>query len=66
MSKNKIELLLGLLLVIMPFTGFPPAWKTSFYILAGIVLILIAVAAHVKRRSIIMDIHRETDSNGTA
>jgi hypothetical protein len=51
MSRNKTILLIGLLLVIMPFLGFPSAWKTFFYILMGAILITMAVVGHTRRRS---------------
>ncbi|MCC2630667.1 MAG: hypothetical protein K0S38_476 [Candidatus Paceibacter sp.] len=51
MSRNKITLLIGILVVLMPFLGFPSAWKTLFYVLFGAILIFIAIVGHVRRRS---------------
>ncbi len=59
MSRNKIILLLGILLVLMPFLGFPSAWKTFFYSGFGIILIIIAIVGHVRRRSPIITERRE-------
>jgi hypothetical protein len=50
MSKNKIILFIGILLVAVPLMGFPPFWNEIFYIVAGIVLIILAVHGHIKRR----------------
>jgi hypothetical protein len=52
MSRNKIILLIGILVAIMPFLGFPTAWKTIFYLLFGAILIIVAVVGHVERRSV--------------
>jgi hypothetical protein len=51
MSRNKIKLLIGILLVLMPFLGFPSAWKTFFYVMFGAILITMAIVGHVRRRS---------------
>jgi len=54
MSRNKLILLIGILLVLMPFLGFPSAWKTFFYMGFGIILIIVAIVGHVRRRSPLM------------
>jgi uncharacterized membrane protein len=51
MSRNKIILLIGILLIAMPFLGFPSTWKTIFYIVFGAILIIMAVIGHIRRRS---------------
>ena len=51
MSRNKTILLIGILTVLMPFLGFPSTWKTVFYIIFGVILIIMAVYGHVSRRS---------------
>jgi hypothetical protein len=51
MSRNKITLLIGILVFIMPFLGFPSSWKTIFYLTFGVILIIIAAVGHVRRRS---------------
>lgn len=35
MSKRKIILWLGILVALMPFLGFPSAWKTVVYFVSG-------------------------------
>ena len=54
MSKETSTVLLGLLVAIMPFLGFPQAWRNVFYILGGIVIIslgLLLRADHLHRAS---------------
>lgn len=43
MSRNKIIFILGLLLILIPFSGFPSAWKFYFYEASGIILVLLAL-----------------------
>ena len=71
MSKNKIIFIIGILTVIMQFLGFPSSWNNIFYIIFGLVLIVIAVVSHTMRRSAISGEHREVvteiyvESSGT-
>lgn len=48
-------LLIGILLLMMPFLGFPSSWKTVFYIVVGFILIIMAVLGHIRRRSPMID-----------
>ena len=50
MSRNSIHLILGILLICMPFTGFPTGFKSAFYVFCGIVFIVIAWMVFFKRR----------------
>jgi len=52
MSRNKLNLILGIIIAAMPFLGFPPVWKTFFYVVAGVGLIVNAFIRHVRRRSL--------------
>lgn len=38
--------LLGLWILILPFLGFPPDWKTVFLVVTGIVLLYVAYRRH--------------------
>ena len=53
MSKNKLILIIGIAVFAMPFLGFPSSWKTVFYILAGMTLVVIAFISHSRRQVII-------------
>jgi hypothetical protein len=57
-SRNKINLLIGILVAAMPFLGFPAQWKTIFYVVAGAILIISAVLLHIRRRSV-LNLRRE-------
>ena len=52
-------LLIGVLLFLMPFLGFPSSWKTIFYVGVGLILIIMAVVGHVRRRSPLSDERRQ-------
>jgi hypothetical protein len=49
MSKNKIEFLIGVLVLLMPFLGFPVGLKGVFYVLLGAALIGLSVSRRVER-----------------
>lgn len=50
MSPNKTYFITGLILIILPFLGFPDYIKTFLFVLLGITLIFIAIIRHMKRR----------------
>ena len=50
MSKNGIIILLGILVVIIPFLGFPGAWKTFFIVISGLVIAGITFLNVVRER----------------
>lgn len=41
MIYARITAIVGLLLVLLPFLGFPTSWKTFFSVIAGIVLLYV-------------------------
>jgi hypothetical protein len=51
--------MLGILVAAMPELGFPEIYKNIFYIAAGILLIIIAIINHIKRRSSTIPEHHE-------
>lgn len=51
MSSIKIRLIAGIVVLIMPFLGFPYLWKTIFFIIAGIVLIADALRAYSEAKT---------------
>lgn len=42
MSKNSFIFLLGIIVAILPATGFPNDWKTVFYVIIGITVSIVA------------------------
>ncbi len=49
MSKISLIFLFGIIVAILPFTGFPTSWKTLFYVMIGL---LVSVAASLLRKEI--------------
>lgn len=41
MRKKTLALLLSILIILMPFLGFPTTLKTVFYVVAGLLLVLL-------------------------
>ena len=54
-SKNKIIFIVGLLTVFIQFLGFPSSWNSIFYIIFGLILIVIAVVSHTRRRAKVLE-----------
>ncbi len=50
MSKNRIILTIGVILVLNPFLGFPSSWETVLYILFGFILVILSFFVSIKRR----------------
>ncbi len=42
MRKERTLFIIGLWIIILPFTGFPPSWKTFFFVITGISIIYLA------------------------
>lgn len=49
MSKELVVIILGLLVALMPYLGFPGSWKTVFSIVIGIVIAGIAFIIRQER-----------------
>ncbi len=50
MPKNKVIVVLGVLIALLPVLGFPRAWESSFQVLAGLAIILLSVWATIDRK----------------
>ncbi|MBX4197902.1 hypothetical protein KW782_01055 [Candidatus Parcubacteria bacterium] len=50
MSFNKIHFILGFLLIILPFIGIPSIGETSFLIVIGAVLVILAILERIMPR----------------
>jgi uncharacterized membrane protein len=48
--NEKIILIAGIWLVVMPYTGFPSSWKTVFMIVTGLVLVYVGIALLKKKK----------------
>lgn len=42
MSKRQFIMLLGALIIILPFLGFPSSWDTAIMVLIGVLIIILA------------------------
>jgi len=51
MSKNSIILLLGLWVALVPFLGFPGAWKTFFIVVSGLAIAVLSILIALKERA---------------
>ena len=51
MSKNNIILSVGIILLLIPFLGFPSNWENFIDIAFGIVLVGLSFSVIIKRRS---------------
>lgn len=51
MRKERTLFILGFWILILPFTGFPPSWKTVLYFLTGLSVIYIAYLFYVQAKS---------------
>jgi len=40
---KKTLIIIGVLLLAMPFLGFPSAWKSAFFVFAGLLLLFFAL-----------------------
>ncbi|MBI2086862.1 MAG: hypothetical protein HYT69_01700 [Candidatus Zambryskibacteria bacterium] len=50
MPKNKIILVIGVLVALLPVLGFPRAWESFFQVLAGLSIILLSVWTTIDRK----------------
>jgi hypothetical protein len=51
MSSNKINLILGLLIIVLPFTGLVVTVETVIYVIVGLILVVTAILSSLKRRA---------------
>lgn len=50
MPKNKIIIIFGLLVALLPLLGFPRLWEFFFQIVAGLSIILLSIWATIDKR----------------
>ncbi|MFA6536497.1 MAG: hypothetical protein WC250_01505 [Candidatus Paceibacterota bacterium] len=51
MSKISYIIFLGVLVFLAPFTAFPSAWKTVFYVVAGFLIAVIGSLCRKENRA---------------
>ena len=62
MRKERTLLGLGVWLMVLPYTGFPPSWKTIIYVLTGVAVVYIAYLFYIQAKNRIpkIDSHSKT------
>jgi len=50
MSKNRIIFIVGVIVLLLPISGFPLSWKNFFYVILGLLLIYLSLNSSLKRR----------------
>jgi hypothetical protein len=43
MSKDLIVIILGILVAIMPFLGFPRSWETIIFLISGLIIAILGL-----------------------
>lgn len=63
MSKESIVFTLGLLLLFVPYLGIPESWKSYFFLVAGVLLVLIGY--RLRRNAYLRSIKKENGEHAT-
>jgi hypothetical protein len=50
-SKHRAVLVISIVLLLLPFTGFPSPFKSFLVFLSGLILLVISVRISIKRRT---------------
>ncbi len=50
MPKNRIIIILGVLIALLPLLGFPRSWEAFFQIAAGLSIVLFSVWSTIDKR----------------
>ncbi|MBX4195802.1 hypothetical protein KW796_02520 [Candidatus Parcubacteria bacterium] len=50
MPKSRIILVIGVLIALLPFLGFPHAWESFFEIVGGLGIVLLSVLIAIDKR----------------
>ncbi|MSR87864.1 MAG: hypothetical protein EXS69_01715 [Candidatus Zambryskibacteria bacterium] len=50
MPKNRIILVLGVLIALLPVLGFPRSWESFFQILSGLAIVLLSVWSTIDKK----------------
>ncbi|MDO8728907.1 MAG: hypothetical protein Q7K26_03335 [bacterium] len=50
MPKNRIIIIIGVLIALLPLLGFPRLWESIFQVVAGLSIILLLIWATIDKR----------------
>ncbi len=51
MRKERTLLILGLLVIVLPYSGFPSWWRTLFLVLTGIALLYLSYLFYIEAKA---------------
>ncbi len=51
MRKERALFIIGLWIILLPFSGFPSFWRTGLFFITGLVLIYIAYLFYIKAKN---------------
>ncbi len=63
MSKESIVFTTGLLLLVIPHLGIPEVWKVYFFIIAGLVLVVVGYS--LRKAAYVRSIQKVNGERGT-
>lgn len=50
MPKNRIIIVLGVIIALLPIIGFPRGWESVFQVVAGLGIVLISIWSSIDKR----------------
>ena len=51
MRKERTLLVIGLWVMVLPFSGFLPSWRTMFFVITGLALIYLAYLFYIEAKA---------------
>lgn len=63
MSRESIVFTIGLLLLVIPHLGIPDAWKAYFFVVSGLLLVLVGYS--LRRAAYLRSIEKTNGERGT-
>ncbi len=51
MSRNTFYMILGVMIILIPFSGFPSFWKTTFHVVIGLIMIGLGMLIYLNKRA---------------
>lgn len=51
MRKERTLFIIGLWIIVLPFTGFPSFWRTIFFVITGFLLVYLAYLFYMEAKA---------------
>ena len=64
MGKETLIIILGVLIALTPFLGFPRSWETVFFVVAGLGIVAVTVFFQRERQRLEKTKRQETSASG--